>query len=285
MLSDKALVHSALASFWEDMENVKSFANETENLSEFIKTWNSLALRSTTKSEDLHGILAVLLGLSSREILSLELKERMKAIFHAQALLPIALLYLPHHGARVYDIKNQWIPQYPSGHLTLQYGSMRQVVGGQGLAFSPADSLSCGFLVDPSASVRSCFCLIDDASSEKIWIQLTGSHNRELENLYGSSRACYVLYNHIARFQPLSSDSSSVGARFYVSRQDTASELHLVYDCPLKYTYECPLDESGDLLQLHEYPEVPGQRTSSDATFFLDCGAYIELYVHDSAKR
>lgn len=283
MLSDQALVHSALASFWEDMENVKNFANEKENLSEFIETWNSLGLRSTTKPEDLHGILAVLLGLSSREILSLELKERMKAIFHSQALLPISLLYLPHHETRVRDMKNQWIPQYPSGHLTLEYGSMKQSIGGEALIFSPADSLSCGFLVNPAVAVYPRFCLIDDASSEKIWIQFTGSHNTELGSLYGSSSVCYLLYNHMAEFQPLSTDSSSVGARFYVSRQDQESELHLIYDCPLKYTYKRPLDESGDLLQLHEYPEVHGQRTSSNANFFLECGTYIQLHVHKSA--
>lgn len=283
MLNDKALVHSALAAFWEDMDDVKSSENEKENLNEFIKSWNSLGLRSTTKLEDLHSILAVLLGLSSKEILSLELKERMKAIFYAQALLPIALLYVPQFGERVYDVKNQWIPQYPSGHLTLRYGSMRLSVDGEALTFSPADSLSCGFLVNPMKSVLPRFCLIDDASSEKIWIQLTGIHNKELEALYGGSSVCYVLYNHIAKFQPFSSGSNSVGARFYVSRQNSESEVHLIYDCPLKYTYKRPLDENVDLLQLYDYPEVQGQRTRADITFFLDCGMYRRLPVSGSA--
>lgn len=270
MRKDKDLVHSAVASFWEDMDSVKMAADKREYSSEFTETWNGVGLRSTTKSEDLHGILAVLLGLSSREVLSLPLQERTKALFQAQDSLPLALLYL-RSGPKIGDIKNQWIPQYPSGHLTLRYGTMRQSVEGGVLAFSLSESLSCGFLVDPVIPFYQHFCLVDDTSLEKVWIQLTGDHNRELETMYHSSSVCYVLYNHLARNQLVSSSRDFVGARFYVSRYDEVGTVHLVYDCPLNYYYQHPLDTSEDLLEF-EYSEVQGQRLSPGTSFALDCG-------------
>lgn len=267
---DKDLVHSAVASFWEDMDFVKMVAHQREYSSEFTETWNGVSLRSTTKSEDLHGILAVLLGLSSREVLSLPLEERTKAVFQAQDSLPLALLYL-RSGPKIRDVKNQWIPQYPSGNLTLRYGTMRQSVDEGVLAFSLSESLSCGFLVNSAIPFYQHFCLIDETSSEKVWVQLTGDHNRELEALYHSSSVCYVLYNHLARNQLVSSSRDFVGARFYVSRYEEVGTVHLVYDCPLNYYYQHPLDTSEDLLDF-EYSEVQGQRLSPATSYALDCG-------------
>lgn len=270
MRKDIDLVHSAVASFWEDMDSVKMVADKKGYSSEFTETWNGLSLRSTTKSEDLHGILAVLLGLSSREVLSLPLQERTKAVFQAQDSLPLALLYL-RSGSKIRDIKNQWIPQYPSGHLTLRYGSMRQSDDGGILAFSLSESLSSGFLVNSVNPFYQHFCLLDDRSSEKVWIQLTGDHNTELETLYQSSSVCYVLHNHLARNHLVSSSRDFVGARFYVSKYDEDGTVHLVFDCPLNYYYQHPLDASEDLLEF-EYSEVQGQRLSPGTSFALDCG-------------
>lgn len=270
MRKDKDLVHSALASFWEDMDSVKVVANNREYSSEFTETWNGVSLRSTTMPEDLHGILAVLLGLSSREILSLPLQERTKAVFQAQDSLPLALLYL-RSGPKIRDVKSQWIPQYPSGYLTLQYGTMRQSVDGRFLTFSLSESLSCGFLVNPVVPFYQHFCLLDDISSEKVWIQLTGDHNRELETLYHGHSVCYILYNHLARDQLVSSSRDFVGARFYVSKHDEVGTVHLIYDCPLNFYYQHPLDTSEDLLEF-DHSEVQGQRLSPGTNFALDCG-------------
>ena len=270
MRKDKDLVHSAVASFWEDMDYAKMAADKKKISSDFTETWNGVGLRSTTKPEDLHGILAVLLGLSSREILSLPLQERTKALFQAQDSLPLALLYL-RSGPKICDIKNQWIPEYPSGHLTLRYGSMSKSIDGEALAFSLSESLSCGFLVDSTIPFYQHFCLVDDTSLEKVWIQLTGNHDKELEIMYHSSSVCYVLYNHLAKNQLVSSSRDFVGARFYVSRHDEVGIVHLVYDCPLNYYYQHPLDISEDLLEF-EYSEVQGQRLRPGTSFALDCG-------------
>ncbi|MCJ1266361.1 hypothetical protein MMC22_006244 [Lobaria immixta] len=272
MQLDKHLVHSAVASFWEDMDSVKMVADKRGYFNDFTETWNGVSLRSTTKSEDLHSILAVLLGLSSREVLSLPLQERTKAVFQAQDSLPLALLYLPS-GPKILDIKNKWIPQYPSGLLTLRYGTMRQSVDGEVLTFSVSESLSCGFLVNSAYPFYQHFCLIDDTSSEKVWIQLKGDHDRELETLYHGSSVCYVLYNHLAGNQLVSSSRDFVGARFYFSKLDEFGTVHLVYDCPLNYYYQHPLDTSEDLLEF-EYSEVQGQRLRSDTSFALDFGRY-----------
>lgn len=271
MRKDKDVVHSAVASFWEDMDSARISADKKKYSSEFTETWNGVSLRSTTKSEDLHGILAVLLGLSSREVLSLPLQERTKAVFQAQDSLPLALLFLRSGPKICDDIKNQWIPQYPSGHLTLQYGTMSPSADGAVLAFSLSASHSCGFLVNSGIPFHQHFCLLDDTPLEKVWIQLTGDHDRELEKLYQNSPVCYVLYNHLARHQLVSSSRDFVGARFYVSQYDEVGTVRLVYDCPLNYYYQHPFDTSEDSLGF-DYSEVQGQRLSPGINYELDCG-------------
>lgn len=271
--NDTDVLHSAVASFWEDMNDVKN-ASKDLHAGEFLKTWNSLSLRSTTKSEDLHGILAVLLGLSSREILSLRLQERTKAIFQTQESLPLALLFLKDPGLRTHDIKNKWIPQYPSARLTSQYGDMAQSVPLGSFTFSAAESLSIGYLVDAAIPFHQHFCLIDDMTSEKVWTQVTGEYDEELEALYRHRPVCYILSNHLAVTHSASSSTHFVGARFYVSKYDDDGTLHLVYDSALNYYYQHPFNAAEDLLEFFDYTEVQGLRTSPEARFVLDCGNY-----------
>lgn len=262
---DKALLHSTVASFWEDMEKIIDVKHQLDDSNAFITTWNSLNLRSTTKSEDLHGIMAVLLGLSSREILSLELQERTKAIFRSQASLPLSLLYFPCVGTPIEGTKNKWISLYPSGSMTQRYGSMHQSESGDGLSFSLADTQSRAFLVD-SAFPRYRTFRLTSMTTRSSWVQLTGADVEKPDTSYKHNTVCYILYN------PLANAPESVGARFFVSGLGENKAMQLVYDCSLKYTNRRPLDTTENLVELNEYPEVQGQQTSPSTTYFLDSG-------------
>lgn len=265
---DKALLHSTVASFWEDMEKVIDVKHQVDNCSAFIRIWNSLNLRSTTKSEDLHGILAVLLGLSSREILSLELQERTKAIFRSQITLPLSLLYLPSTVLSVEGKKNKWISLYPSGSLTLQYGSMSHQKTDNSFSFVPASSQSRAFLVDPAFPRYQHFRLTS-MTTRNLWIELAGSEGSDTgksDVTYKDNTVCYIIYN------PLANTPESVGARFYVSDFGESKTIHLIYDCSLKYTHRRPLSATQNLIELNDYPEVEGQQTNPNTTFLLDCG-------------
>lgn len=262
---DKALLHSAVVSFWEDMEKVIDAKHQLDGPNAFITTWNSLDLRSTTKPEDLHGILAVLLGLSSREILSLELQERTKAIFRSQASLPLSLFYLPCAGTTIEGAKNKWISLYPSGNVTQRYGSMNQSEASDSLSFSLADTQSRAFLVDPAFPRHRHFRLTS-MTTRSSWVQLTVTDIEKPETSYKHNTVCYILYN------PLANAPESVGARFYVSGFGENKAIHLIYDCSLKYTNRRPLDATENLVELNEYPEVQGQETSPSSTFLIDSG-------------
>ena len=67
----------------------------------FVTAWNDLATRTTTKSQDVAGILAALLHFSAGEILQLKGDERVQALLKAHYYLPVSLLFhLSPHKSR-----------------------------------------------------------------------------------------------------------------------------------------------------------------------------------------
>lgn len=98
--------------------------------------WNGLRDRSTTKAEDLYGIIAVVVDLSAGEILKLQHEERLKAIFRSQNTLPLPLLY--QTGPRLLDNNGQitWAPAGIVGdRLALHSGYV--TVSTEGLSIEP----------------------------------------------------------------------------------------------------------------------------------------------------
>ncbi|KAI4096507.1 MAG: hypothetical protein LQ344_001015 [Seirophora lacunosa] len=71
----------------------RELMNKLEDWKNFALAWNGLRNRSTTKPEDLFGILAVVVDLSAGEILKLPQENRLKAILRSQSTLPLPLLY------------------------------------------------------------------------------------------------------------------------------------------------------------------------------------------------
>ncbi|MCJ1263437.1 hypothetical protein MMC22_003307 [Lobaria immixta] len=66
-----------------------------DGVSELTKIWNQLNERSTTRREDRLIILAVLLDLNAGEIMSLEVREQMRALFRTQSALPLSFVFEP----------------------------------------------------------------------------------------------------------------------------------------------------------------------------------------------
>lgn len=120
------------------------------NPSLFALVWNKLSTRTTSIPDDLHGLLAVLLGLSAQEILGLrprtfegeqakgELQdpqalpqrstrtaaERMTFIYRAQSLLPLSILFTPFPLNAPMCNGNEWMPRFPAGSLRGDFGWM-----------------------------------------------------------------------------------------------------------------------------------------------------------------
>ena len=116
----------------------------------FIDIWDNLATRSTTKREDLHGIFAVMLGLSAQEILSRKSpEERMQAVLRVQDSLPLSMLYDSYPDNTPLSEDYRLVPHFPAGTLSTDFGNMTWTSDGSGLQFKLPDAASVTFTTDP----------------------------------------------------------------------------------------------------------------------------------------
>ncbi|KAL9577938.1 MAG: hypothetical protein Q9212_006042 [Teloschistes hypoglaucus] len=112
------------------MTKIRSYDSRTlmtksEDWQNFSRVWNALRTRSTTKMDDLYGIIAIMVDLSAYEILKLDPQERMKAILRSQSSLPLSLLY--QKCTKLVDSKGMpsWAPsELAGGHLEMNTGFM-----------------------------------------------------------------------------------------------------------------------------------------------------------------
>ncbi|KAL8765486.1 MAG: hypothetical protein Q9209_007457 [Squamulea sp. 1 TL-2023] len=105
--------------------DARTLMSRSEDWQNFVRVWNGLRRRSTTKPEDLYGIIAIMVDLSADEILKLHPRERMRAILRSQATLPIPLLY--QDCAKLCDLEGKplWAPSEIAGtHLEMDRGYM-----------------------------------------------------------------------------------------------------------------------------------------------------------------
>lgn len=94
---------------------------------DFVKVWNALALRSTTKREDVPRILANLLDFSAHEIMKREKEgERMRAIFQNISKIPFSILFTQGTKERGNMChQNRWVPNIPGTDVLALYPLMR----------------------------------------------------------------------------------------------------------------------------------------------------------------
>lgn len=114
----------------------RELMHQLEDWKNFSLAWNGLRNRSTTKADDLYGILAVVVDLSAGEILKVRPEDRLKAILRSQTTLPLPLLY--QAGPKLLDDKgiDTWAPSEIRGdRLELQAGYL--TFGPQGLFLDP----------------------------------------------------------------------------------------------------------------------------------------------------
>ncbi|KAL9603999.1 MAG: hypothetical protein Q9219_000761 [cf. Caloplaca sp. 3 TL-2023] len=114
----------------------RELMSKMEDWQNFALAWNGLRDRSTTKAEDLDGIIAVAVDLSAGDILKLRQDERLKAIYRSQKTLPCSLLY--QTSPKILDERGYetWAPSRIKGEqLDLYSGYL--TVSAAGLLLSP----------------------------------------------------------------------------------------------------------------------------------------------------
>lgn len=233
----------------------------------FQAIWNEMVSRSTSKPEDVHGILANLLDLSATEVLTLPLEDRMKAILGEQETLSTGLVY--SNGPKVQDQANRWVPVFPSSrYLSPLYGQMKRVSDGYLLDKEKANPV--GFIVDKSTPRYSTLRIFDSSSTAgPLWINLASERDGPPVEFKVSGEVLAVIYvvgdlkkstEHGRRLQ---------GARFGLRRKEEKT-LHLVYEYSFAYGHRIR-DPFYD--RVDEYPIVDAERTPEDTIFQIDCGA------------
>lgn len=144
LISPNSLMREVSRWFWETpvvmkirSRDPRQLMNKLEDWKNFALAWNGLRNRSTTKAEDLYGILAVVVDLSAGDVLKIHPADRLKAIYRSQSTLPLPLLY--QVGPKIQDEngRDTWAPSIVRGdRLDLHAGYC--TVGLEGLSLDPS---------------------------------------------------------------------------------------------------------------------------------------------------
>lgn len=202
--------------------------------------WNNLAERSTTKREDIHCILANMLGFSAGELLGLPYEERMKAILCTQTTLPLKLLFNP--GPRIQDLDNRWVLSYPDETVHRSLGYLN--VTPNGLLFDHTTARCETFLVSSSTTPPTKFCLsvLPNGSSEKLWASPIDEEEGLIFEASTRIATCYILGEDTHSLSALRDPVGRVligrhdGARFALQRRE-GNTLHLLHEHPVRFRY------------------------------------------------
>ncbi|KAL8751955.1 MAG: hypothetical protein Q9184_005892, partial [Pyrenodesmia sp. 2 TL-2023] len=246
--SDAHSLASEMISWYHDMPAVRKpdiIANQgtpivSDSTHAFVATWNHLASRSTSKMEDVHGILANTLDRSAEEVLRLPVEERMKAILHSHERLPAALMF--NNSPKVKDSGSRWVPLHPeSTRLSEGYGVLNPSQIGFFLDKTEGDFV--GFLVDPSVPRYEKVQLIDPSLSGPLWItflQESGGPPCDQKATGDVLAVCYVVGHLRKSSQDRGVDRRPIGARILLEGKE-------------------------------DFNPVYGQRTGPEVEFHVDC--------------
>lgn len=275
--SDAHALASEAISWYHDMPPARQVDMYTNQIHQeflhgtsyrFYTIWNNLVSRSTSKPEDVHGILANLLDLSATEVLALPLEDRMKAIIGAQETISPMMLY--GNGRKIKDPANRWVPAFPSfTYLSSSYGLMKPVSGGYLLDTGKNNPV--GFIIDKMAPRHAKFRVAESAGLGPLWIQFYPENDGPPVEFCAPGEILALIY-FIGDLMMLTENRivgrPMLGARFALRRKENKT-FHLVYEHSFCFKQQVR-DNFG--WKEEDYPIIDAERTPDDAVFQLDCG-------------
>jgi len=103
------------------------FVNSKDGFQDLRATWSSLLHRSTKKSSDIPGILAVANAISPKEVVRhIDVQDRMKSVLNVFRQFPAEFLF--HEGPKLNEPLNRWVPSGPP-QLEKQTGEQKDILG------------------------------------------------------------------------------------------------------------------------------------------------------------
>ncbi|KAL9016265.1 MAG: hypothetical protein Q9185_006387 [Variospora sp. 1 TL-2023] len=212
----------------------RELMHKLEDWKNFALAWNGLRTRSTTKADDLLGILAVVVDLSAGEILKLPPESRLKAILRSQSTLPLPLLY--QSTPKLLDNKgfDTWAPSGIKGdRLDLHSGYVTLS--------------SKGLLLDPGKWAQLCIpqaILVDSypVSSRFLQVSISGTQTVHIVELLLSGTSllpdspvcslCFIFHDHLTVNDP-NIGTFAPGACLVIHSL-TRSNYQASYLCPIR---------------------------------------------------
>ena len=244
----------------------------SDDVAELARIWCQLNERSTSHLADRLIILSILRDLSVAEIQSIGLQQRMQAILYNEESLPLSLLFQTQPGPVVDDDKCRWVPLYPSGWMSTDYGCMVKSSDKRHFKLSLSAIKARGYLINAKDSACHRFFIANEPRGLptlfEAWIEAI-THN-SVTRCTPSKNACVLLSPQPADFRD--SQHRLAGARFYVEDVSSDSAFYtLIYDCPLVYTRTKPAT-TEPASAYNEYTRVEVSLMPAKAKILLDCG-------------
>lgn len=242
---------------------------------QFIRVWNDLLGRSTTKFEDVHCILANLLDFKAAEILRLPPNIRMKAMLCAQEKLPLELICGQSPRIESGVGSDRWVPAYPGGYPIEYWNEWDydrnsiSVSPNEGLWFSSSDTVKVIWL-DAGIPRLPRFC-VETEGRKKWWIHTHTDHSVPVFNESIDYPTCLILNDKI----------DCVGSHGYCGSGARLSMARLHDDGSLRIRAEFDYSFSFGLWSwvqtdpaFENVPVVSGRRLQS-ASILIETGKFL----------
>ncbi|KAH8755178.1 hypothetical protein BGZ57DRAFT_963414 [Hyaloscypha finlandica] len=254
--SDSGAVLSELRKFLADVPRLSPIGRNLRSFKArsllFLKIWNGICTRSTTKRDDLISIIAILLSFRTAELIEMPARRRLLSLICAQDVLTLPLMYRERPALKDWSEGCQWLPstieEVPidiSGDALWRRAPLNDFFV---LKRPPADSIPgyqktrLYFTQTSGGPDDSTLKLIDEDTNEHINIKLGLSDDLRLPQLH----ICLVIQYSSIQVDRSSFEGATFGACLGVRYQrDGFVQLH--YICPVT----CAI-----FLQSHVYDEV-----------------------------
>ncbi|KAF9630361.1 HET domain-containing protein [Lasiodiplodia theobromae] len=204
----------------------------------FVRTWNDVGRRSTTRPEDIHPIMANLTDFNAAQIMGLKTPVlRTKMITHCIGEFPLDILWTPcarPQGNK--DSADRWIPSVPGPEplvekVQLRLTSKGLVVDAENFSYPPQTYLVPRGMVNP----RFWFYRPRSGHGDLWYVVECVIPEEDALRRSESETACLILSSEIVQTSANAASIMLRGARLLVTKDDpeTSESLCLRYDCPV----------------------------------------------------
>lgn len=254
--------------------------DEDWRMTRFVRSWNEVGRRSTTKAADIHVILANLTVFKAAQIMSLSSPvERTQMMLHCIGRFPLDMLYndypRPEAGGNHAD---RWVPSVPSSEPLSTRALLRCAKEGLVLeAEHPQDLPDIFHINSAFMPSRFCFRVPHNEAELWYWVECIQPTDDELPR-HAYTAACLVV-RRISSQVDTSALRGIRGARLLATegKTDKSNKTYARFDCPVVCIIKKspPRDE-----ELTSVPIMVATKLPDNQKLVIEQGKYITTHSH-----